>query len=104
MSVETPWRVYYTDDRTFDSDDHDWMGLPDDGVLAVATPQQAVYGFDWYFVAVDIPHPIANNDPKDANRERYGATHFKRGRWVAYSEYHEAKTSAQDYARGREGP
>lgn len=93
------WRAYYTDGRQFDSDDCVWHDLPDDGVLAVATPNQAIYGFDWYFFAADISHPIANNDSKEENRQRYGAKHFKRGQWVDYEEYQNVKQQAQRYDR-----
>ena len=96
----THWRAYYTEGRQFDSVDCDWCRLPDDGVLAVATTDQAIYGFDWYFLADGISHPIANNDSRAANRARYDAYGFKRGRWAEYDDYHAAKTAAQTYARG----
>lgn len=95
------WRVWYTNGRTFDSDDTDWRALPDDGVLAVrllfGEGQQTIYGHDHYFHVPGTDLFGGSDDPVEEIHERYPGAIVKRGKWAPTEEWRTVKREAQRY-------
>lgn len=103
------WRIWYTDDRVFDSDEADWRALPDDGVLTLviyydefsgrdnSVRQRLILnGQDWYFYDPGTDVFGANSDPLETNKERYPDAVFKRGKWTTRAEYERVRKRARD--------
>lgn len=100
------WKVFY-ENEVYNSDDHVWEELHDDGIVSVVVFQGFVPesnprrryrriadGFDWYFFYQDTL--ICNNDTLEQNKKRYPeATHFKRGKWVSDKRFKEISKLAQ---------
>ena len=100
------WRIWYTDDRHYNSEYHEWNEIPDDGVLCLklyyhdtAGDSGIRYtllldGDDHYFHVPDTNLFGSSNDPVEEIRERYPGAVIKRGKWTTAEEFYETKQSA----------
>ena len=92
------WRAWLDDGSVYDSIEHEWAGLPDDGVLGVVLfestrapggqrTRQIVSAYDTYFEATDRLTGSrfigGNNDPGGTVEARYVDAVVKRGRWAS---------------------
>lgn len=106
MNVEG-WRAYYTDGRAFDSATHDWVDLPDDGLLVLViyydrwsgdgTVQQRMTldGDDHYFHVPGTELFGCNNDPIEEIERRFPGAVVKRGKWTEATEFYYTKERAR---------
>lgn len=92
------WRAWFDDGSVYDSTEHAWAWLPDDGVLGVVLfestrapggqrTRQMVSGYDTYFESTDrltgARFVGGNNDPVETVEARYLDAVAKRGRWAS---------------------
>ena len=91
------WRVWYTDNRTFASENHSWQDLPRDGLIHLTVYYdewanedvrytQNYSGDDWYFHRPGTDFFGSNADSLSENWLRYPDCVFKRGKWAAKHE------------------
>lgn len=102
------WRVWYTDDRVYNSNDTDWSSLPDDGVLILCIYYDRwnrtgdvryrliLSGDDWYFYNPDTGLFGSNTDTLSENENRYPNAIFKRGSWGTAEEFERVRNAAFD--------
>lgn len=99
------WRIWYTCDRHFNSEQHEWAGLPNDGVLCLKLFYEEMAsgderytllldGDDYYFHTPDTNLFGCSNDPPEEIRERYPGAIIKRGKWTTAEEFYRVKDRA----------
>jgi hypothetical protein len=88
------WRIWYDDGLTYNSREHAWKDVPDDGVLCRMLyfkdgSRQIQQNYDFYFEA---PHSsgiiYGAGDHKDDIPKRYPDAEIKRGRWAPLGFYY----------------
>ena len=100
------WRLFYTDDRSYNSADDTWANCPDDGVLVLRIYYDAftdggvrytmtLTGDDHYFHVPDTDLFGCNNDPIDEIEARYPGAIVKRGQWTTRTEFDRVDTRAR---------
>lgn len=97
------WRAWFDDGNVYDSTEHEWAELPDDGLLGVVLfestrapdgqrTRQIISSYDTYFEATDRLTGArfygGNNDPVETVEARYLDTVCKRGRWASTPTIH----------------
>jgi len=105
------WKIWYTDNRVFNSKDYKWEDLPDDGVLIWMIYHDEkdgqgrhyrtiVNGYDWHFCDNKGLYAY-NNETLESNKRRYpdcSPKSFKRGIWVTNEEFNRVRNIAmEDY-------
>lgn len=83
------WRCWYDDGTIYNSRNHKWVDLPEDGVLVKILyyangGKQVQHGMDFYYEA---PHCCGDSIrgtamPNDDVGNRYPSAEVKRGRWA----------------------
>jgi hypothetical protein len=100
------WRIWLTDDRQYNSREHEWAEVPDDGVLVLKLYYDAwanpdvrytlvLDGDDHYFHVPETNLYGCSNDPIEEIKERYPGALVKRGMWTTAEEFYFAKQRAQ---------
>lgn len=101
------WRAWYTNGRTFNSDDDAWSDLPHDGVLVIVVyldeysgaddgvqHRYILDGSDWYFHVPDEGIIGSNSDSASEILERYPGALLKRGKWTDPETFRAVKQAA----------
>lgn len=101
--------------KTFDSKEHSWDDIPDDGVVFImlykqegdgqyeglsrVTHRETMVGVDHYFMAKHREGDIygSNNDSMEEIKRRYRGAKIKRGKWVPYEFFEEVRKEAIKY-------
>lgn len=81
------WRAWFDNGRVYDSRQHTWSDLPDDGVLVImlyhaSGTKRILSGSDYYFLAQHPEGPIYGQDRNPPDPARFVDLQEKRGRWV----------------------
>ena len=92
------WRAWY--DRgtgPFDSTNHKWEDIPDDGIQVLVLyrsdgGRRMISGCDYYFKAGNVYG--SNNDSLEVLEQRYPGVVAKRGRWASEEEIDFAQKAA----------
>ena len=105
------WKIWYTDDRRYSSQEVDWEDLPRDGVLYLTVYYdewtganenvrytQNYSGDDWYFHRPGTDLFGSNTDSLGENWLRYPDCIFKRGQWATKSELDRVREEVQETA------
>jgi hypothetical protein len=100
------WVMVYEGLRVYDSREHSWDDLPEDGVLDGCVyregedgrvTRRTVGGADRYWLLPDGLTVVHSNDPEEEIRARYPGAQVKRGKWVPDDEMARAAALTLEY-------